>query len=593
MTDSTRDADDEAMRAEVTFTGGKVDGFAFKVDTFAMTIGSFLTMGAEDFYLDTRNSGTNDPLVVFGALSADVTIGSWTIGGEGRNFYITGNGDFKPGNPFDSSKRFGVTLRVGGADGSNFKWPTWMPIRIYSIGLDWDDIENKPWDFDLVVSATVATPPIKQLAFSGTIDGIRIRPSLLLEGKFPVIDIQAIGVTVAGSIYYVTINAGMIGGIVKIAKSEAGEYSIIEATDTSTPVYDRILFVGIEGGASLLGAAGLNIRMALSELGPLGMTLTATVPIPIEPTVTGLTINELSAEVEFFKTLPDVTDPFELRDPAFDPPTTSSDSGDWLFRVKKQVLQQFVALQENPDLNGFTAAFTEPFVFKGLAKLSSSKLSPLLFNGDVGIILSTDGKMLISGKLNFLFDQVTTTARLYANLGKIAAGEAVVLFLADLPDEIPFGFGGPIFTIDGRLQMGFRDASGNVVDLPAPISSVDSSAGVGAPTASLAFPTDDRSDAATLNANKDTAQDPSPISITAPLSIPTRNSPVSLPRPMAPRRRLPSPPIPCHCWSGWLTESPRSRNCRPRRRPTNSRCAACVSSATRSLLRISSGRPAP
>ena len=53
-----------------------------------------------------------------------------------------------------------------------------------------------------------------------------------------------------------------------------------------------------------------------------------------------------------------------------------------------------------------------------------------VFNGQVMVKISTDGKFLVSGKLNFADNNISVTAKLYANLSKIASGEATVLFLA-------------------------------------------------------------------------------------------------------------------------------------------------------------------
>ena len=46
---------------------------------------------------------------------------------------------------------------------------------------------------------------------------------------------------------------------------------MIDPLDTVTPVADRIFFVGVEGGFEIAGMGGFTIRLALSELGPLGV----------------------------------------------------------------------------------------------------------------------------------------------------------------------------------------------------------------------------------------------------------------------------------------------------------------------------------
>ena len=47
------------------------------------------------------------------------------------------------------------------------------------------------------------------LKFSGVIEGLKIRPMLLFQGKFPIIDIASIGVSVEGELFGGTINAAL------------------------------------------------------------------------------------------------------------------------------------------------------------------------------------------------------------------------------------------------------------------------------------------------------------------------------------------------------------------------------------------------
>ena len=62
---------------------------------------------------------------------------------------------------------------------------------------------------------------------------------------------------------------------------------------------------------------------------------------------------------EFFKTLPSLDDPFQLRDPTLSV-TTDVNVDTWLDSVQQQVITQHLKLKDNPDLNGFSAAFTSP-----------------------------------------------------------------------------------------------------------------------------------------------------------------------------------------------------------------------------------------
>src|SRR5262249_40673132 len=265
-------------------------------------------------------------------------------------------------------------------------------------------------------------------------------------------------------------------------------------TDTTTPVRDRVFFVGLQGGFEMPGVGGLTIRIALSELGPLGVFLSASVPggILLDPN-TGLSLNDFTAGVEFFKTLPSIEDPFALRNSEFGLPTTMTPDR-WLDDVKNQVVLQYRAIQADPSRNGFTAAFTAPMTITGSAKIFSIYTSEQLFNGQVTIKISTDGKFLVSGKLNFAGDNISLSGKLYADLSRAATGDVVVLFLADIPDQVR------LLTIHGKLKMGFRNAGGeevsfDVVDAPAvnPTSEV--------PHAMVVDPSGDHIDVSVINSS--------------------------------------------------------------------------------------------
>ncbi|HEY9249312.1 MAG TPA: hypothetical protein VIO38_09285, partial [Rariglobus sp.] len=483
----------EAVRAALEFENGQVKGLIFKVDTLSVQVASLLTLSAKDFLLNT-SAADDAVLVSFGAVGASVKIGSAVIGGEARNFYITGDGAFHAGNHDDPSKKFAVILNIGGVDGGTFKWPAWMPIKITQLGLEWADIDNHPENFDIILSASVVSiAGAEGFSFSGTIEGVRISTELLLNGEFPITDIASIGVSISGDMGGMQVSGALIGGIIKIGGAP-GAYSIIDATDTSTPVVDRVFFMGLQGSATISGIGGFGIRMAFSELGPLGLFINVNIPggILLEPT-TGLTINDFSASVEFFKTLPSISDPLALRSPEFSvSPTVSAEN--WLASVKGQVLNQWAAIQANPSLNGFSAAFTQPMLIKGSGKVYSMYTSQELFNGQVDIIISTDGKFLITGKLNFLADQLSVSGKLYADLSNVANGEVTVLFLADLPDQIR------LLTVDGKLKMGFRDDTGSEVTLTA--ANLDAYATPGPTSGSVLLPSTGNADASVLNAHK-------------------------------------------------------------------------------------------
>nr|NLI49984.1 hypothetical protein [Propionibacterium sp.] len=468
-------SNDEAFRITLTFSAGEVDDLILNVDTLELRLGSFLTLTTVNFTLNTGASGTSAELVSFGSVGATVSIGSLAITGEGRNFAITGTGDFV------AKAGFGVFLAVGSASGESFQWPSWMPVRIDAIGVQWADVSNHPEDFVLTLSLSVTgIQGLSALEFSGSIVGVKIQPSLLAQGKFPIIEIAEIGVRVKGDLFGGKLDAGLVGGIIKLDAN----YAIIGVADTTAPVFKRVFCLGIEGGFAIAGMAGLTIRLGLSELGPLQVFLNVEVPggVMLVPQI-GLVMNDFAAGVEFFKSLPSLSDPFALRGPVGNLPSAQT-ADQWMQGLRQQVAAQAKTLAEHPEMNGFFAAFTAPMTITGSARVYSIYTSQQVFNGQVVVKISTDGKLLIIGKLNFAANQVSLSGRLYVDLSKVATGNATVLFLADIPDQVR------VLTLYGKLRMGFRDSSGNevtfdVVDLPSPEATAT------APTASVVLPAAD------------------------------------------------------------------------------------------------------
>ena len=103
--------DDEAMRITLTFDQGEVQAFQMSVDTLEVRLGTYVTLTARGFMLDTGAAGTTNEMVAFQSVGAKVAIGSLLLSGEGRNFAFLGNGQFL------AKQGFGVFLSVGSATG--------------------------------------------------------------------------------------------------------------------------------------------------------------------------------------------------------------------------------------------------------------------------------------------------------------------------------------------------------------------------------------------------------------------------------------------------------------------------------------------
>ena len=430
---------------------GEIDSLQFHVDQVQVTVGSLLVFTGTDIDIDTGAWGDPDALLVsFGSIGAKLTLGSVTVAGEGRNFGFRGDGSF------DALENFTVIVRADALDGAGIGWPSWMPIRITEVGIQWEDIETDPTDFVLVVSAEVVGMHNLPLEFSGVIEGIKIDITKLTNGEFPIIDIASLGASVSGPLFGGELTGTLVGGILKLD----ADGNVLDSFAPEEDIAERIFFIGVEAGFEFPGVGGLTIRFAVSELGPLGVFINGSVPggILLEP-ITGLSMNDFSGGVEFFTSLPDYDDPFQLRDGTFDLPTEMT-AAEWLDQIQDQVAAQFASIQANPDQEGFLAAFTEVMTITGGAKLFSIYTSEHVFNGDVIFKFSTDGKFAIQGQLNFAADNLSVSAKLYADLSKVDEGDVTILFLADAPDQAP------VTTMFGEFTMEFLD---NPVDPDAPL----------------------------------------------------------------------------------------------------------------------------
>ncbi len=437
-----------AIEATLQFSGGKVSDVMFSVPgTFSVSISSYVTFTGTGITLDT-SAGPTQPIVTIDSIGVKVALGSIAITGSATDFEFLGNGSFMtlPG--------FGVVLSVGSSTGGSFMWPSWLPIQITELGIQWPDITTDPTDMLITLSANVTgIQGLGGLTFSGSVTGVQIDTGLLLEGKFPIVGIQGFGVSVTGDMFGGQIDATLVGGIVKLNANG----NMIAATDTTTPVAARVFYAGLQGGFSFGGLSGFTIQVGLSSLGPLGVQLSVNLPegILLDPT-TGLSLNDFTAGVKFFSTLPSITDPMQLNGAAFTVQSVPVAS-DWLSMIQTQVVAQYKAIQANPNLGGFLAAFTSPMTIIGSADIYSIYTSQQLFNGQVTVEISTDGKFMVAGKLNFAGNKISISGKLYADLSKVASGDVTVLFLANIPDQVQ------LLTLDGSLKMGFENAQAQQV----------------------------------------------------------------------------------------------------------------------------------
>ena len=448
ITDANEDG--EAVRCGLTFTDGEVDGFTFAADQFALEFGSYLTVTGSGVLIDT-GAADDEEVAAFASLGAKLNAGPLKLSGEMRNFAFMGDGEFK------TKDGFGVSFNRDSADSKSFKWPSWLPIRITSVDARWKNFKTDPTDFQIIVSAAVTGLHKLPMKVSGAVEGLVIDVGLLLDGKFPITGMESFAVGLDGKLFGGKAKGALLGGIIRFDS----EGNRIPENDNATAVEDRVLFVGLDAGFTMAGVGGFGLKMAFSELGPLGVMISASTPtgILLEPT-SGLTINDFVAGVEFFKSLPALTEPQQLRDTSLDASAEPDDGAwkAWQESAEQQVVQQYQVIQANPNQAGFLTAFTEPMTITAGATIYSQYTSKYSFNGQVELRLSTDGKFLATGKLNFFGGALSTAAKLYANLSEIAKGNATILLLADIPEQFRF------LVLQGKFQMAFQNDSGDPME---------------------------------------------------------------------------------------------------------------------------------
>ena len=167
--------------------------------------------------------------------------------------------------------------------------------------------------------------------------------------------------------------------------------------------------------------------------------------------------------------MPDAYYPEDLLDPQFAPAISTMgelSADEWLGEVNEQVVDQYQSLKENPVAGGFFAAFLNPMVISGGAQMTLHPPKTTL-HANVEVRLSTDGKLLVTGDL-VLFDGLQRIpARIYADLSKIASGQAKLLLMAQ---DIPTG-PSPLFPLlptsaelKGAVTMRYLGPDGEVID---------------------------------------------------------------------------------------------------------------------------------
>jgi hypothetical protein len=396
--------------------------FSFHADTVSVTLGSVLTLGATGIDFNT-DPGPGQYIAQFGSLTAQLTF--LGITGQGRNFAIDASGSFVtlPG--------FGVSLSTT-TDAGTLKWLSWLPIQISRLDLQWPNFSQNPLNVTIILSASVnAMVPGTGVGLSGSVTNFVIDVGLLQQGKFPVTGFDSVSSQAGGTLFGNTLSAGLFVSSLRL--DDQG--NAIPDNDTTTPVAKRVLYGGFEGTVTIMGI-GFEVRLGLSELGPLQGFMRLGVPVPIDPSgVTGLTLSGFRAGVSFNRTLPSVTDARDLGTVAGFQPTSDLTSAQWEALLRQSVVNQEKDVQncmQDGSCSAFSALQGNVTLEGGATLCSSYASSAFQANGD--ILFSTDGKFFLKGSVTFGGGSLAIAGKIYLDVAQAVHGHVSLLWLAQVPE---------------------------------------------------------------------------------------------------------------------------------------------------------------
>ena len=467
----------------VSLTDGSTTIVAASLD---FAFGSYLHLTGTSITINTSPTATNDPstatvanaYLTVGTATATINAGSFSITGSATSFLVINhNGTAE----FHAGLGFSVTLTT--PTPAQMHLPSWLGFSITKFEISWpgDNFNSDPSNFQLTLSASINS--IQGLpggvTVSGEITDAVIDVGKLIAGKFPITSIGSVGGSVSGTLFGMELNAGFVIGIVSFnaANQIVSGGTVTKLTSDShnnvtesvvvggdTTVVNSILYVGVQGGATIPGVGGVQIYIGFSSLGPLTFYLSAEFPLIIEPN-SGIAIGGFSGGVIFDYSLPTPSKPQDLANIALSPEGLTA--AQWQQQLRDQTVTQYTASGGGTDL---TAAYNQPFVLEAGATIYDAYLTSSSFKlvGNIAIQIDPGHPNSINiyaqGTATF-GDTVSFDAWLYVGI-TISGGSstATAVFLVQAPAG-PI----PVESFGGALTIGFTDSAGTPLSAPAAI----------------------------------------------------------------------------------------------------------------------------
>ena len=426
----------------------KVPNLGLTVDRFAagsvtVEVGSALRFEATELTIDLFAHG-NEPL--FAVETGALRVPDFNLAGNLNDFTVLGDFTIKPGPNFKAE------IVPNDETLGQIQWPTFIPIQIDTLVLSWDDFQQNPEAFELILSATADAEsfPGSNLTLAGSVSNVRIDGERLLNGEMPITDLGTIGLRVGGDIGGNRVQGSFLIGSLRID----ADGNVIPDADTTTEVDERLLFGAVNAELFIAGRGGFEIFLGISQYGPLQGYVSANAPIPVGGK-TGFILSGLRAGVVFNNSSPDIDSALDLRTtPQFMP------AADLKFTQWETLLLDALANQaknaasDNPVFNLLTA----PFRLEGGLTLSHIATGEDLFALDGDFILDSTGKLLIKGGLDLVKipgspkNETRVGATLFFDLSKVDEGQVQYLGLFRINSGVADA--GVTFYGNSRLEFG-------------------------------------------------------------------------------------------------------------------------------------------
>ncbi|MFI5457325.1 MAG: LamG-like jellyroll fold domain-containing protein [Isosphaerales bacterium] len=414
----------------IGLAAGDYGQFKVQADSASFQVGSYVTLKSKTFSINTA-PGPMDDIASFQSVDATLSVGSLSFSGTGTNFAIDSSGNFVtlPG--------FSVSVDVSDPT-SQLQWPSFLPIQVPKLALNWMDFQNDPTNFTIDLSASV-NASLAGITLGGFVQDAVIDINKLKQGQFPVTSIGGAGISAGGTFVGVQL------------KAEA-----FLATATVNDQYgqpENVLYGGIDGGIEIAGLGGVELRLGLSQNGPLDASVRADAPIIVDPE-TGLALTGLRGGIKFDDTL---TTPDSAKDLS---KLVHQQFGDLTLDEWKTELAGQVATQA--ATGGSWTNLGTNFVINAGATLFDAYASTYAFQLNGDIAFDTTGKILASGDVT-LGNTVKVQGSVFLDLSQVASGKATIMINVTAPADYPIvtAYGSLNFEFDGPVLSPVQVPSGS------------------------------------------------------------------------------------------------------------------------------------